>query len=121
MKLLNIRLFVANARAGTPQAVEAIFKYLQTDLGVFLKSIQAGFSRLTFADNFESFYYELPELAAGGVTAIPNRLGTNKIIWFPVRVKGANDLFEVTVTNENIVLQNGGATSTTAVIIVMRV
>ena len=113
MKLLNIRTFSGR---DLPQ----VMKFLSVDLTAFLKSVLAFHTRLTFGDNFESFTYELPELAAGASTNVPNRLGTSKIWWFPVRITGENALVETAVTSNFLTIQNAGSVAVTATVIVMR-
>jgi hypothetical protein len=113
MKLLNIRTFQGHR-------TEQMMRYLAVDLGVFLKSLLAGHTRLTFGDNFESFTFPIDELAAGAEISIPNRLSTDRVLWFPVRITGDNRLVETVVTNTSITLKNMGAVSIGGIIIVMR-
>lgn len=109
MKLLNIRTF-------SGRTLDQILRFLQADLSAFLKDLQAGASRLTFADNFQSFRADFT-VAAGAVAEIPNRLGAIDLEWVMVDVQGESSIVrdpDTPWTANFVYLKNVGAVSVTA-------
>lgn len=77
MKLLGFRAF-------TGSTASDVLRYLSTDLASAMQELRAGLSRLTFAENFETFSVDL-EIAANSEVQVRNRLKFTPTAWIAVR------------------------------------
>lgn len=88
-----------------------------------LQDLFTGLSKLSFSDNFDSFFAEDISFSATTTVAIPNQLKTKELIWFPVRITGDARLIEVSsspFTSEQVYIRNASSTATVATIVFMR-
>lgn len=120
MKFVGLRKF-------SGKTLEQVVKYASVELGKALTDLYVGLSHLKFADNFDHFFEDI-EVATVTAVAFPNRLKTEKIIWFPVRCsypgsgshRPLSERSTTPITAETITLFNPSATTITATILVMR-
>lgn len=102
-------------------SLEDVVRFLRGDLANVLADWAMGFTRFTFTDNTEQFRATVT-VVAGDVVAIPNKLKTPKIIWFPIRIRGDANLIEDAqgITEDQIFLTNSGANDLTATVLFLK-
>lgn len=99
---------------------DSAINFLRVDLAKIFSDLVEGLKHLTFRDNFDSFEIDI-SLAGSSTIAIPNRLGSKTVKWFPVRITGDARLVEAEpFTNDFVYIRNASATATTATLIFMR-
>ena len=102
------------------ESVEQITQYLTQGLAVSLKELQAGLTKLNFADNFESQSVTVT-IPAGQTIGIPHNLGVIPSKRLIVRATGSTIDDSVTPwTTSAVYFRNTGASELTATIILMR-
>lgn len=102
------------------QTVQDIIDYLTKGLSVSLKELQAGLTKLNFADNFESQSVEVT-IPAGKTVGVPHNLGVIPSKRLIVRATGSTiDDSTTPWTNSAVYFRNTGASELTATIILMR-
>lgn len=115
MKFLGLRRF-----SGT--SGDDVARYIGGDLFKAFQDLAAGLGKMSFADNFNSFAFQVT-IASGVTLQIPNRLGTTAVFWFPVRITGDNRLVEdaaAPFTKDVLPIKNASGTATTATILFVR-
>lgn len=103
------------------QTVQDIIDYLTKGLSLSLKELQAGLTKLDFADNFESQTIQIT-LPAGGVeVGISHNLGVIPSKRLIVRATGSTIDDGISAwTSTAVYFKNTGGTPITATIILMR-
>lgn len=100
--------------------LDGVTTFLRIDLAKIFSDLVEGLKHLTFRDNFDSFEVDV-SLGNGETVAIPNRLGSKTVKWFPVRIMGDARLVEAQpFTNEFVFIKNASTTATTATLVFMR-
>lgn len=102
------------------KTVEEVIHYLLNGLALSLKELQAGLTKLSFEDNFESEIIQV-SIQAGATAGFPHSLGvipSKRLI-----VKASQSTIDDSATpwtSSAVYFRNSGPTDLTATIILMR-
>jgi hypothetical protein len=104
--------------------LDDVLLYLRNDLKKFLRELQLGLTKLSFADNFESFQVTVT-ISAGAELQIRNELLNSAIPTKRIIVKGGSGAQDIvdgdTEWNLNYVyLKNTGASTATATVVFLK-
>lgn len=114
MKFLNFKLF----RSGS--SLEDVLQYLSLDLASGLRDIYTGLTKLSFADNFQSFRADMSFTGAQEVT-IRHNLGATPSSRIIVRATASDIVDGDSPWDENYVyMKKTGAGAATATVIFLR-